>query len=548
MNVQQLFASFERIVDSPDSVAKLRRLVLSLAVRGKLLPQDPSDEPAIGLLGGEQRRDAAARYGDEQHSSPMGWIAVRAGSLISLTKGRKPARLNQEGAGLPYLDIAALEGSRARQFSDDSKCPVASVGDLIVVCDGSRSGLLLEGRTGILGSTLAILRYSGFCRDYLRVLFNALYEDLNTAKKGAAIPHLNIPRLLSKTLQLPPISEQHRIVVKVDELMALCDRLEAARAEREAARDRLTAASLSRLNTPDLETLLDDARFALDALSALTVRPDQIKLLRQAILSLAVRGKLVRQEATDEVASKLLEHIAVENTRLRDGKGLRPQKLALPVANLESDVTLPGSWQSVYLQDISYQITDGTHLTPSYTESGRPFLSAQNVKPFKFMPARHRFVSQEHFDAYRANRRPERGDVLMTRVGAGIGEAAVLDSDLEFAFYVSLCLIKIPTELVSPDYLALWLNSPDGRESSRLRTYGKEASQGNLNLGLIRTFKVPLPPTAEQIRIVEQVNRLWSICDGIEASLSARDNCRTQLLEAVLHDALESAEVLEEAA
>jgi len=99
---------------------------------------------------------------------------------------------------------------------------------------------------------------------------------------------------------------------------------------------------------------------------------------------------------------------------------------------------------------------------------------------------------------------------------------------------VSLCLIKIPTNLVSSDYLALWLNSPDGRESSRLWTYGKEASQGNLNLGLIRTFKVPLPPTADQIRIVEQVNRLWSICDRIEASLSACDHCRTQLLESVI--------------
>ena len=99
---------------------------------------------------------------------------------------------------------------------------------------------------------------------------------------------------------------------------------------------------------------------------------------------------------------------------------------------------------------------------------------------------------------------------------------------------MSLCLIKIPTNLVSSDYLALWLNSPDGRESSRLWTYGKEASQGNLNLGLIRTFKVPLPPTADQIRIVEQVNRLWSICDRIEASLSACDHCRTQLLESVI--------------
>ena len=106
---------------------------------------------------------------------------------------------------------------------------------------------------------------------------------------------------------LPPLAEQHRIVAKVDELMALCDRLEAARAEREATRDRLTAASLARLNAPDPDTFRDDARFALDALPALTARPDQIKQLRQTILNLAVRGKLVPQDPNDEPASELAE-------------------------------------------------------------------------------------------------------------------------------------------------------------------------------------------------------------------------------------------------
>ena len=98
--------------------------------------------------------------------------------------------------------------------------------------------------------------------------------------------------------------------------MALCDRLEAARAEREATRDRLAAASLARLNAPDPDTFHDDARFALDALPALTTRPDQIKQLRQTILNLAVRGKLVPQDPNDEPASELLKRIAAEKARL----------------------------------------------------------------------------------------------------------------------------------------------------------------------------------------------------------------------------------------
>jgi type I restriction enzyme S subunit len=105
---------------------------------------------------------------------------------------------------------------------------------------------------------------------------------------------------------LSPLAEQHRIVAKVDELMGLCDRLGTARAAREGVRDRLAAASLARLNAPDPDTFQADARFALATLPALTTRPDQIKAVRQTILNLAVRGKLVPQDANDEPASVLL--------------------------------------------------------------------------------------------------------------------------------------------------------------------------------------------------------------------------------------------------
>jgi type I restriction enzyme S subunit len=166
------------------------------------------------------------------------------------------------------------------------------------------------------------------------------------------------------------------------------------------------------------------------------------------------------------------------------------------------------------------------------------------------MPEKHRFVSEQDFDSYRANRRPERGDILLTRVGAGIGEAAVLDSDFEFAFYVSLCLIKVPTCFINVEYLVLWLNSPEGRDSSSSRTYGKGASQGNLNLGLIRTFQIPLPPLAEQHRIVTKVDELMALCDQLETSLTSADGKRKKLLDALLAEALApvDAEALQEAA
>ena len=357
------------------------------------------------------------------------------------------------------------------------------------------------------------------------------------------MPRLRTEDAMVAPFPLPPLAEQQRIVAKVDELMALCDRLQAARAGREAVRDRLTAATLTRLTSPeaDAETFQSHARFALQTLPTLTTRPDHIKTLRQTILNLAVRGKLVAQDPTDEPAAELLKRIAEANSRIQKLKGIRGGKAAEAATGFEALGDVPSSWRRTHLQDIAYQITDGTHLTPRYTPTGKPFLSAQNVKPFRFMPDQYRFVSEQDFDGYRANRKPERGDVLLTRVGAGIGEAAVLDSDFEFAFYVSLCLIKVPVDLFLPEYLVIWLNSPEGRASSTLRTYGKGASQGNLNLSMIRTFEIPLPPLAEQHRIVAKVDALMALCDRLEASLTTATTTRSRLLESLLHEALNGA-------
>src|SRR5207247_9262419 len=138
-----------------------------------------------------------------------------------------------------------------------------------------------------------------------------------------------------------------------------------------APRDRLTEPRRGRLTAPDPVTFADDARFALDTLPALTTRPDQIKHLRQTIRNLAVRGKLVPQNPNDEPAAELLNRIAAENKILQSTKGIRAQKLALPAENFESETEIPTSWLHVYLQDLAYQITDGTHLTPKYTEHGK---------------------------------------------------------------------------------------------------------------------------------------------------------------------------------
>lgn len=258
-----------------------------------------------------------------------------------------------------------------------------------------------------------------------------------------------------------------------------------------------------------------------------------IKKLRELILELAVRGKLVSQDFNDEPASVLLEKISEEKAQLIADKKIKKQK-SLPVMTSEEKALLPIGWSNAYMQDITKVVTCGMASTPKYHDEGRIFLSAKNVKPYKFMPAEHKFVDEETYRKITQNAKPEKDDILLTRVGAGIGEAAVIDIDIEFAIYVSLTLIKPFHNHLYSYFLLLWLNSPQGTKKSIDNIYGRGVSAGNLNVNLVRSFVVPIPPLAEQHRIVTKVDELMALCDQLEQqteqSLTAHQTLVDELL------------------
>ena len=565
MNPELLLARFDCISEAPDAIPLLRRFMLDLAVRGKLVEQDSHEEPASELLQRIQvEKTRLVTTGEIKKQKPLSLIE-RDEAPFGAPPGWEWTRIRQvtsdRGQTTPdkdftYIDVTAINKEAGCVADAKVLAPAdapsrarksVQTGDVLYSC--VRPYLLnvavIENEiipAPIASTAFAVLNGLGLVLS--RYLWIALRSPfmvgcVEAKMRGQAYPAINDSDFADLPFPLPPLGEQHRIVAKVEELMGLCDRLEAAKREEENRRGRLTAASHHLLNNgADAETFREHANFYLSNLPHFTDRPDQITQLRRTVLNLAIRGQLVSQDPTIKPAAELLKCIIVENAKLQKAKNIRPQKSVSPAETFEVETVIPKTWVHAYLQDLAYQITDGTHLTPNYTERGKPFLSAQNVKPFRFLPDKHRFVSSVDFQNYRSNRKPERGDVLLTRVGAGIGEAAVLDSDFEFAFYVSLCLIKIPTRLLNPKYLVLWLNSPEGRDSSTARTYGKGASQGNLNLGLIRTFKIPLPPLAEQERIVAKVDELMAICDRMEAQLTTAQAETQRLLEAVLHQAL----------
>jgi len=272
--------------------------------------------------------------------------------------------------------------------------------------------------------------------------------------------------------------------------------------------------------------------------SELTHQLALVKKLRQQILQDAVQGKLVPQDPNDEPASELLKKIKAEKAKLIASQQIKQGKIQEAEKQEEILFEIPINWVWCTLDDISKNITDGTHQTPIYTKEGKVFLSAQNIKPFKFMPEVHKLVSEEAYNEIIKNRKPEYGDILIARVGAGIGEAAVINQEIDFAFYVSLGLVQPFKSNLNTDYLTLVINSPYGVKYAKGNISSKGGSAGNFNLGRIRSFLIPLPPLKEQYRILLKLNELMQTCDALEASIQESVSLNERLLQVVLGEAL----------
>lgn len=575
MNAARLLEHYERIADAPDAITRLRRFILDLAVRGRLVPQDPSDEPASKLLkriaaekarslkSGDIRKPRDLDDGrtlDEPFGIPAAWAWVRLDAVGAIIGGGTPSATEPEnfaepGNGIPWLTPADLGrysesyvSRGARDLSEkgfrSSSATIMPAGTVLFT---SRAPIGYVAIAANLISTnqgfKSILPYVRECSRFIATAMKAFAPDIDAKAPGTTFKEVSGKIIAALPFPLPPLAEQGRIVARFDELTALCDKLETTRAKREAARDVFTAASFARLNAPDPDPVAfaGHARSALESLKPLTTRRDQMKHLRQTILNLAVRGKLVPQEPNDEPASELLKQIASTRAQLIRAGLIRQTKTIAPLKAESAVFEVPVGWLWIHANEVwDFENGDRSKNYPSrdqLVERGIPFVNAGHLVGGRVSMSAMNFISQAKFEQLGGGKL-RRGDQLYCLRGS-LGKHATYDHDGAAAIASSLVILRPIDQDIAP-YLAKYLDSDIA--NLMLRRFDNGSAQPNLSSANVHLYEIPLPPLAEQYRIVSKVDELMAVCDRLEASLAAGDNIRSRLLGAIVADVLATAD------
>lgn len=536
MNAERLLDAFNRLGDEPETIQQFRKLVVGLAMSGKLVaPDEAAMDPSSFLKQLEAKNRILVQQGALRKQGPLAALSlealpkgftnlsnfVRLGEIARIEKGQTGIMKAQPGA-YPLV-VTAEERGTCVHFDFDG---AAAIVPLVSSAGHGKASLqrlhYQEGKFA-LGSILAAIFPHAPELISARFLFEYLtsFKDelLISQMIGTANVSLSVGKVSDVPVPLVPPSVQRN----VDELMGLCDRLEAARAGREAVRNRLTAASLARLNAPNPETFQEDARFALDALPSLATRPDQIKQIRQTILNLAVRGKLVSRAPNDEPASALLKRIGADAIARKS----------------DAEHELPTCWAWALIEDC-FVISGGMQKTPARTPKTNafPYLGVGNVYRGRLDLANVKKFELAAGELERFRLEPQ--DILVVEGNGSaneIGRCAVWNGEIENCVHQNHIIRCRPKSPQLTPYAALYLNSPDGMaEMKRLAI--TSAGLFSLSVSKIRKIPFPLPSLAEQHRIVAKVDELMGLCDQLEGSLTATAATRRRLLDALLAEAL----------
>ncbi|ECE5742569.1 restriction endonuclease subunit S [Salmonella enterica subsp. salamae] len=534
-------------------IKKLRELILELAVRGKLVPQDPNDEPASVLLeriaaekaelmkqGKIKKQKPLPEISEEEKpfELPVGWEWTRLGfiSNYGFCDKAEPEDVTPETWILELEDIEKVTSKLLNKvtFAErpfKSSKNRFSQGDVLYgKLRPYLDKVIVANEPGVCTTEIIpITNYSNIYPEFLRLLLKApnFITYANSSTHGMNLPRLGTEKAQQAVIELAPIQEQLRIVSRVDKLMSLCDQLEQHSLTSLDAHQQLVETLLTTLTDSQNadELAVNWARIS-EHFDTLFTTEASIDALKQAILQLAVMGKLVPQDPNDEPASELLKRIAQEKAQLvKDGK-IKKQKPLPPISDEEKPFELPRGWEWCRLGEC-INLISGQHLKPDEYEED----CHGEMLPYITGPAEFGLISPT-YSKYTNEKRAiaAKGDILITCKGAGLGKLNVADTNIA----ISRQLMAINVISMNSEYLKIVLDSMYGYFQSK----GVGIAIPGISREDVMEPLIMLPPFEEQKRIMENLYKFSFLIEDIKFRIKSAQQTQLHLADALTHAAI----------
>lgn len=548
MTMSLVVKHFDDLLSTPEDVEQLNRAILDLAVRGKLTHREAGDESAKELLKrvsqekeklGKDKSLPPVKESEKPFDLPAEWEWARLQSISEIiTKGSSPKWQGVEyvnkGEGILFITsknvgqfslITDEETYVEDKFNEIEPRSILKKNDILMNIVGAsigRSAIYNLDTVANINQAVCLIRLAS--HDLLDKEFFILFFNSSTCigymfdkQVENARANLSMGNIANFAIPVPPLAEQQRIVARVEELFAQTRALAKELAHSQIELDSLNKSALSQLlasETP--EEFNQHWDFIAGHFDLLFQTPEHVAPLRQSILELAVRGKLTRREAGDESAGKLLKRINKE-------------KPLPPIEENERPFDLPEGWEWVRLENIVSVLGDGLHGTPEYADNGDYFfVNGNNLSDGEIEIKKNtKRVSQSEYDKYKKELNSR---TVFVSINGTIGNLAFYNNE-KIILGKSACYFNLLDE-VDKFYIGILIRSPYFLDYVRM--VASRTTISNVSLKSMRQLMIPLPPLAEQERIVKRVEQLLSLCDALEARLQSAEEERGRLVAAVM--------------
>ncbi|EPN6727935.1 restriction endonuclease subunit S [Pseudomonas putida] len=552
------------LAGAPNGIKKLRELILELAVRGKLVPQDPSDEPASELLkriakekalsGNLKKTKFFAEITEDEQPfvAPSSWALSRLGYVgeWAVGSGFPTQEQGLTDQPIPFCKVSDMNLSGNERFiltannsidettASRLRVNVHPAGTVVFPKIGgaiaTNKRRLLVKPTAIDNNCLGLTPNGTLSSDYLYLLLSSI--DLTRYQAGTSVPALSQGVLADIIVGVPPLTEQDRIIAKVDELMALCDRLEAQQADAESAHTQLVQALLDSLTqASDATDFAANWQRLTEHFHPLFTTEPSIDALKQTLLQLAVMGKLVPQAPTDEPANELLNRIQAEKNRLAAEGKLKKQKPLTEISEADTPFEIPNTWQWARLGEISHVFSGNAFKSEDFQEEpGVKVIKITNagvgefIKTDEYLPAQY----ENEYTSFRVFE----NDLILALTRPYISSGLKI-SRCPAEYDGALLNQRVASIRIFPDinneFGFLFFKSPTVLAIYQER-FGNSGLQPNLKMSDVTSLLIPIPPIEEQHRIAAKINQLTTLCDLIKIKIKESHHLVEDLSSALI--------------